>query len=230
MIELLPRSRSAWIRCGAIIVVFVAVCIYRNVFSLWQLFVYDPRDGDVVFQSLPHGELVDAIEGATNSPWSHCGVVVFEHHAWFVFESIGKVRKTPLPLWIMRGRRGHFEVYRPRFSIPPGDEPLHTALATYLGRPYDYHYAPGEEEIYCSELVYDACRYAFGVKLGEWQTLDELNWKPYQKLIRWREDGVIPLERPIITPVGLTRSSLLERVYPKDSKRMSVADRRPANW
>jgi len=47
--------------------IFIAVCIYRNVFSLWQLCVYHPVDGDILFQSLPHGEVVDAIEGTTSS-------------------------------------------------------------------------------------------------------------------------------------------------------------------
>jgi Permuted papain-like amidase enzyme, YaeF/YiiX, C92 family len=217
MITVLPRSRGAWLRCSVIVAILLAVCVYRNVFSLWQLFAYHPRDGDVVFQSLPHGELVDAIEGVTNSPWSHCGVLVYEHHCWFVVEAIVRVRKTPLPLWIMRGRKGYFEVYRPTISLPPGDEPLHAALNHYLDRPYDYHYAPGEDEIYCSELVYDAYRNAFGVKLGEWQALGALNWKPYERFIRWSEDGTVPLERPIITPAGLTRSPLLRRVYPKIS-------------
>ena len=68
---------------------------------------------------------------------------------------------------------------------------------------------------YCSELVYDAYRDAFGVKLGQWQPLRDLDWKPFEKLIRASEIDV-PLERPIITPVGLTRSDLLKRVYPKN--------------
>ena len=43
-------------RCGMIGTIFIAVCIYRNVFSLWQLSVYHPADGDIVLQSLPHGK------------------------------------------------------------------------------------------------------------------------------------------------------------------------------
>lgn len=83
-----------------------------------------------------------------------------------------------------------------------------------MGRPYDYHYAPGDREIYCSELVYDAYRDAYGVKLGAWQRLGDLNWKPYERLIKWTEQGSVPLERLIITPIGLTQSDLLRRVYP----------------
>jgi hypothetical protein len=214
VITLLPASRGGWLRSGVIGAIFLSVCLYRNVPSLWQLFVYHPRDGDIVLQSLPHGELVDAIEGVTRSPWSHCGVVVHEHHCWWVMESIGHVRKTLLPLWLIRGRHGSFEAYRFTRVLASNEDRLHQALDRYMGRPYDYHYAPGDNEIYCSELVYDVFRDAFGVKLGEWQRLTDLNWRPYERLIRWTEQGPVPLDREIITPIGLTRTNLIRRVYP----------------
>ena len=215
VISLLPNSRRGWLRCAIIGAIFLGVCVYRNVPSLWQLCVYQPQEGDIVLQSLPHGELVDAIEGVTRSPWSHCGVVIHEHHCWWVVESIGHVRKTLLPLWVIRGRRGAFEAYRSTSALPPPSESLHTALDHYMGRPYDYHYAPGDSEIYCSELVYDAFHDAFGVKLGEWQRLGDLKWKPFEKLIKWTEQGPVPLDRQMITPIGLTHTDLLTRVYPK---------------
>jgi|KBSMisStandDraft_5_1062788.scaffolds.fasta_scaffold488724_1 hypothetical protein len=196
--------------------IFIAVCIYRNVFSLWQLCVYHPVDGDILFQSLPHGEVVDAIEGTTSSPWSHCGVVVYEHHCWFVVEAIDHVRKTLLPLWIIRGRGGRFEAYRPKVSIPEGPKTLHAALDHYLGRPYDFHYAPDDSRIYCSELVFDAYKNAFGIELGQPQRLGDLKWQPYEELIRRIEGGDLPLDRPMITPVQLTRSPVLARVYPNN--------------
>jgi len=77
--------------------------------------------------------MVDAIEGVTSSPWSHCGVVVYEHHCWFVAEAIVNVRKTFLPLWIMRGRGGHFEAYRSKISLPAGDQPLRGRKLTRSG-------------------------------------------------------------------------------------------------
>jgi hypothetical protein len=197
--------------------IFIAVCIYRNVFSLWQLTVYHPADDDIIFQSLPHCEVEDAVEGATGSPLAHCGVVVYEHHCWFVAEAIDHVRKTFLPLWIIRGRKGYFEVYRPKTPLPAGHESLHAALDRYLGRPYDFHFEPGENRIYCSELVVDAYRNAFGVELARSQPLRDLNWKPYESLIRRIEGGDLPLDRPMITPAQLTRSSVLVRIYPKNS-------------
>jgi hypothetical protein len=65
---------------------------------------YQPRDGDFLFQSLPHNPLIDAIEGSTHSPFSHCGIVVNRDGKWKVIEAIGPVKETPLPLWIAQGR------------------------------------------------------------------------------------------------------------------------------
>jgi hypothetical protein len=42
---------------------------------------YSPMVGDVVFQSMPPTELSTAIETATNSPYSHCGVVAIKNDA-----------------------------------------------------------------------------------------------------------------------------------------------------
>lgn len=218
--KLLPDSRASKIRALVICAILVGVCVYRNVFSLFQLRAYEPREGDILFQSLPRGELVDAIEGITSSPWSHCGVLMRIDGHWQVVESIGIVRRTPLALWIMRGRSGRFEAYRHSSPVFQSSETrLHESLApaldAYMGRPYDFRYAPGDNEIYCSELVFKAYRDALGVELGNWEELGQLNWRPFETFIRSMEGGPVPLHRRMITPVGITRSPLLRRVYPE---------------
>ena len=52
---------------------------------------YAVQEGDILFQPLPHGALVDAIEGVSVSIYSHCGIVVRKDGAWFVLEAIGDV-------------------------------------------------------------------------------------------------------------------------------------------
>ncbi|MEI9896451.1 MAG: YiiX/YebB-like N1pC/P60 family cysteine hydrolase [Chthoniobacter sp.] len=228
--SMFPRSKTAWLRSTAIFLVLIWACLYRNVPALAQLNSYEPQEGDVLFQSLPRGDLVVAIEGVTQSPWSHCGVVMQFDGKWMVVEAIGPVRRTPLALWIMRGRSGNFAAYRPtaeaKLPAPAKfHESMSTALDTYMGRPYDIHYAPGDREIYCSELVFKAYRDAFNLELGKWEPLGQLNWKPHETFIRTIEGGALPLDRPMITPVGLTRSPLLSRVYPPQGEE---ADRKKA--
>ena len=58
---------------------------------------YQPVEGDILFQSLPNPaglDLVDAIEGSTGSPYSHCGMVFQERGEWQVIEAIGPVKIT----------------------------------------------------------------------------------------------------------------------------------------
>jgi len=52
---------------------------------------YEPREGDVVFQSLPHGPVVWAIEGVTKSPYSHCGIVGSRDGRWIVYGISGRL-------------------------------------------------------------------------------------------------------------------------------------------
>ncbi len=192
----------------------VGVFLQFHVYGLGHLLTYRPQEGDIVFQSLPEGPLVDAIEGITGSPFSHCGVVIKNHAGdWVVSEAIGEVRETPLHLWVVRGRGARLDVWRWREMTSRDPQTLKAALTTYLGRPYDFRYAPDDGAIYCSELVFKAYRQAYGVEFGTWEKLGELDWRPHEAFIREMENGALPLDRPMITPVGLTRSPLLEKIY-----------------
>ena len=171
------------------------------------------HEGDMIFQSLPHGELVDAIEGATQSEWSHCGVIMREDNGWVVYEALGLVHCTPLTDWIQRGRNRRFVVYRLKPSITFDVEKLRSQLKSFSGRPYDIHYAPDDTAIYCSELIHKAYERAEGIEIGTWQPLGSLNWKRFEAFILTIEP-IVPLDRLMITPVSLTRSRLLERVHP----------------
>src|SRR5687767_5467578 len=75
---------------------------------------YEPRLGDVLFQSLPHEPLTDAIEGASKSPFSHCGIIDRKGERFVVLEAIGPVKETDLDEWIRRGRAQGFAAYRPQ--------------------------------------------------------------------------------------------------------------------
>jgi hypothetical protein len=201
-------------RCGALLVTLSAAWVHFHVYGLLHLARYAPREGDVVFQSLPRGDLVDAIEGITGSPFSHCGVVMKNADGrWVVHEAIGVVRETPLYLWIVRGRGARIDAWRWNGIDAANTSRLRTALGRHTGKNYDYRYAPGDDEIYCSELVFKAYRDACGIELGAWEKLGDLNWRPFEAFIRETEGGPLPLARLMITPVGVTRSPLLEKVY-----------------
>ena len=179
---------------------------------------YQPEDGDILFQSLPNPagmDLVDAIEGSTNSPYSHCGMVFKEGGEWKVIEAIGPVKITPLKSYVARGRGGKVWAYRldetNRRHVP-------AALAEMrrdLGKPYDPRYRFDDEAIYCSELIWRGWKSASGKELGKAVTLGSLNWEPYQPVIEAIEGrGNLPLDREMITPRDMAKAKELSLVFP----------------
>lgn len=170
------------------------------------------RDGDILFQSLPHAPLVDAIEGSTHSPFSHCGIAHQTARGWVVLEAIGPVKETPVTAWIAQGREGAFAVYRLREPYRTHIPAMIAAAKTYLGRPYDLRYELDDEKIYCSELVFKAYRSASGRELGRLQKLGDLDWKPFQAVIIAIERGPVPLAREMITPRSLSEAADLEPI------------------
>ena len=182
---------------------------------------YAPAEGDVVFQSLPPSQLSRLIEGATQSPFSHCGIVALDRGRWVVVEAIGPVVETPLEQWIRRGRGGRLWAYRlqaaRRASIPG----FVAAARAFLGRPYDLRYRLDDERIYCSELVYKSFRAAAGEELGRCVPLSALDWQPHEATIRELEGGPVPLERMIITPRDLAKAPQLVPVFAPDRETQS---------
>lgn len=176
---------------------------------------YEPQDGDVIFQSLPFSRLVNAIEGATRSPYSHCGIVAKENDRWVVHEAFGAVGSTPLHTYLKRGRNQAFAVYRWRPEFQQHVPQVLAEVRKYRGRPYDERYRLDDDAaaIYCSELIYLAYRTAANESLGELVTLGELKWRPYIDLIERLERAPPPLNREIITPRNLAEAKQLQPAY-----------------
>jgi len=81
-------------KLAAFTILALASCV--SVFSEAKEGSYAPQVGDVYFQSLPQSPLVATIEGATHSPYSHCGILNKSNGEWVVHEAIGPVRVTKL--------------------------------------------------------------------------------------------------------------------------------------
>lgn len=172
---------------------------------------YLPQDGDLVFQSLPQNDLVLAIEGISESPYSHCGIVVYKDDSWMVLEAIGPVKYTPLYEWVKRGRNAAFAVYR--FKKDSETNSFISEAEKYLGKPYDVRYRFDDEKIYCSELIYKSYQKSHNIDLGELKALGDMPWKDYDLTIRKYEKGPPPLQRLMITPVNLSLASELTLIY-----------------
>jgi len=211
--KIIPSSRWGKLRLLLIVGILFGLSVYFFIVPLYWYALYHPLEGDIIFQSLPRNDLVNAIEGATHSPYSHCGVVFKKEDAWYVKEAIGPVKDTRLYLWIIRGRGGTFAVYRLKGKYRQHIPEFIAALDTYQGRPYDIQYTFDDEYIYCSELIYKAFKDASGIALGRVVTLGDLDWEPYRKTISLVAGGTVPTDRMMITPRHLSEAEELEKVY-----------------
>ena len=213
MIALIPKSKWGKLRFGIMLGVLLAIITYFFIIPLYWYILYDPQDGDIIFQSLPKNALIVAIEGATNSPYSHCGVVVNRNGEWYVNEAIGPVKDTSLYRWIRRGRRRKFAVYRLRSDYREYIPKFIEELDKYQGRPYDILYELDDEYIYCSELIYKAFRDSSDIELGKLVELGELDWEPFREIIEEIEGGKTPLDRLMITPRHLSEAKELHKIF-----------------
>lgn len=175
---------------------------------------YTPQQGDILFQSLPHMPVIDAIEGCTHSPYSHCGIVVKMGDSWHVLEAIGPVKLTRLDRWIGQGREEAFAVSRLKADFQPKVPAMITAAEKFIGLPYDIQYELDDEKIYCSELIYKGFKTASGQNLGKTVKLGDLDWKPHEQVIRAIAGDPVPLEREMITPRDLAKAEQLDAVLP----------------
>jgi hypothetical protein len=211
--KLIPNTKPGKWRLAVLLSIVLAIFVYAYIPALYHYARYRPAKGDFIFQSLPHIDLVDAIEGVSTSRYSHVGLVIDKDGAWYVREAISEVRDTPLYMWILRGRNRNFDVYQLKPEFKKNIDTMIAASKKYLGHPYDFRYRLDDEFIYCSELLYKAYYDATGVRMGTLTKLGQMNWQPYRATIEKYERGPVPLDRDMITPVDLSRARELQWVY-----------------
>ena len=172
----------------------------------------DFRKGDIVFQHLP-GKLGSVICEVTNSSLSHCGLIVDRKGEPCVLEAIGPVRYISLKKWLRQGDKGRFTQMRLKEVSQDQVAKTVTAAEALLGRPYDIQYELDDKKIYCSELVYKAYLRGAEIEVGEKEELGNLNWQGNEAFIRTITGGDLPLERVMVTPASIARSSRLKLMY-----------------
>lgn len=185
------------------------------------------KHGDLIFHTSASKQSY-AIMWASQSLLSHVGVVERRANKLYVIEAIGRVSRTPLKVWLARGRMQRWEAYRDPRLDEAGRAKMVNAAKAYLGRSYDLHFTSGNREIYCSELV--ALAYEkVGLTLGQWQKVNELNVDNplvrHLAMRRWSRHPVcrgvksfakcwpLILEDKLITPDSLAKDQKLERVF-----------------
>lgn len=175
------------------------------------------RDGDLIFHASQSAQS-RAIQLATHSPYSHCGLVYRAGGQWQVFEAVQPVKLTPLADWVARGQGGHFVVKRLRdadTALTPGAlARLKAAGQPMLGRAYDLYFGWADDRIYCSELIWKVYDRGLHRQLGALQHLRDFDLRSpaVQAKLRERYGRRLPLNEPVISPVSIFNSPELVTV------------------
>ena len=65
------------------------------------------KEGDMLFQTTISTQS-KAVQLATHSKYSHCGILFKENGEFYVLEAVQPVKKTPLKKWIAHGKQNHY--------------------------------------------------------------------------------------------------------------------------
>lgn len=202
-----------------LLLIFVLISCKKNETNNTPVDTTELHNGDIIFQTSLSSQS-QAIQLATKSVYSHCGIIYKENGAFFVFEAIQPVQKTPLNKWISRGKDNFYIVKRLKeFEDGLPEEKLtlmKTAGETMNGKNYDLYFEWSDDRIYCSELIWKIYKKA-GVELStpeELKDFDLTNPAVKQKL-KERYGNTIPFHEEVVSPAALFNSRLLYTVTSK---------------
>lgn len=175
------------------------------------------RNGDLIFQTSLSGQS-KAIQLATKSKYSHCGIIYKNGNDYFVFEAIQPVKLTPLNKWIARGQNGKFVIKRlvnaEQVLTPATLAKMKEAGDQFTGKNYDLAFEWSDDKIYCSELIWKIYKRATGLEIGKLQKLSDfdLSNEAVKNKMKERYGNKIPMDEIVISPAAIFDSELLMTV------------------
>ena len=175
------------------------------------------HDGDIIFQT-SESKQCEAVRIATNSKFSHCGIILFVNGGEFVLEAVQPVKITPLEEWITHGKEKKYIIKRLKNADTILNAETLDKMKAYgkqfLGKEYDAYFEWTDTRIYCSELVWKIYKNGAGIELSKLKQLKDFNLtdERVQKIVKERYGNDIPLEEKVVAPSDLVASKLLKTV------------------
>ncbi len=175
------------------------------------------KSGDIIFQTSLSAQS-KAIQLASKSQYSHCGLIYKEGSDFYVFEAVQPVKSTPLSKWIAHGQDGKYVIKR----LKNADQILTTATLdkmkkvgdSFNGKNYDLTFEWSDDKIYCSELIWKIYYRATGIEVGKLNKLSDfdLTNEAVNKKLKERYGDKVPTKEIVISPAAIFESELLETV------------------
>jgi hypothetical protein len=171
------------------------------------------QEGDMIFQT-SQSQQCEAVRIATNSKFSHCGIVFMEKGKKYVFEAVQPVKYTPLKAWITHGKDNNFVVTRLKNASTILNTQTLQQMKAYgkilNNKDYDLYFEWSDDKIYCSELIWKIYKKGAGIELCPLQKLKDFNLKDkrVQAILAERYGNKIPLEENVVAPSNLEQSKI----------------------
>jgi len=185
------------------------------------------KDGDLIFQTSMHPQSA-GIVAASLSTLSHVGIIKQTPEGIMVVDTGKAVRTIPLDKWIASGMAGRFEIYRHKTLKDDLRKLVAQSAEHYLGKPYDIYFLMGDNQIYCSELVWLAYL-NIDVMVGRIEKVSDLainnrfsqklieeRWKSYPPCAEIKDYEIckkIIMDQKLVTPVSIAEDANFERIY-----------------
>ncbi|KAF2508735.1 YiiX family permuted papain-like enzyme [Flavobacterium zhairuonense] len=174
------------------------------------------QDGDIIFQTSQSPQC-EAVRIATNSKFSHCGIIYKMNGDLFVFEAVQPVKLTPLEDWIQHGKDNKYVIKRLKNNNvlkPEILQKMKDYSHQFNGKEYDAYFEWTDNRIYCSELVWKIYKNAAAIELSKLRKLKDFNLtdERVEKILKERYGNDIPLDENVVAPSDLADSNLLKTV------------------
>jgi len=175
------------------------------------------QNGDIIFQT-SLSQQSKAIQLATKSKFSHCGIIYKKENKWMVFEAVQPVKLTLLETWINSGEEQKYVIKRLKNAKGLLNESILKKMKLegekMMGKNYDTTFEWSDDKIYCSELVWKIYDRALGIQLGKLEKLGDLDLSHVivKKILTKRYGKNIPKDEIVISPGSIFNSNLLETI------------------
>jgi uncharacterized protein YycO len=186
-----------------------------------KVFAQEPKaifkDGDIVFQTSQSAQC-EAVRIATNSKFSHCGLIYIVAGKPIVFEAVQPVKLTPLKDWTQQGEGNKYVVKRLKNSsllTPENLKKMKAVGKKMIDKNYDLYFEWSDAKIYCSELVWKIYKNGANIELCKLQKLKDFNLTDpkVKTILAERYGNKIPFDEEVVSPESIEKSELLETVF-----------------
>jgi hypothetical protein len=176
------------------------------------------QNGDIIFQT-SQSKQCEAVKIATNSKFSHCGIIFIENGKTYVYEAVQPVKMTLLEDWISHGKDKKYTVKRLKNADKLLTNEALQKMKSYgksmNNKDYDLYFEWSDDKIYCSELVWKIYKSGANIELCKTKKLKDFNLdSPIVKsIMKERYGNKIPYNEAVVAPSQLYESNMVETIF-----------------